>query len=73
MRWLEEKTPVVEDTVKEVDVAAKEVVPETLHPICLEKHLNSELAKTSRVTSSPLAQETRAKMRTCFARLMKRW
>jgi hypothetical protein len=29
--------------VHEVDVAAKEVEPETLHPMCLERHLNLEL------------------------------
>jgi hypothetical protein len=27
LRWLEEKTPVAEDTVQEVDMAAKEVEP----------------------------------------------
>ena len=64
MRWLEEKTPVAKDAVQEVDVATGEVEPETLHPMCLERHLNSELARTLRVTSSPLAQETRAKMGT---------
>ena len=53
MRWLAEKTLVVEDAVQEVDVAAEEVEPETLHPMCLERHLNLELARTSRVTSSP--------------------
>jgi hypothetical protein len=74
-RWLEEKTLVAEEMVQEVDVTAKEVKPETLHPMCLERHLNSELAKTlrSRVTSSPSAQEKRAKKETCFARLRKRW
>ncbi len=73
MRWLEEKTPVAEDMVQEVDMVAKEVEPETLHPMCLERHLNLELARTSRVTSSPSAQETRrAKMETCFAHLRKR-
>jgi hypothetical protein len=64
-------TPFAEDVVKEVDVAAKEVKPETLNPMCLERHLNSELARTLRVASSPLAQETRAKMETCFACLRK--
>jgi hypothetical protein len=73
LRWLEEKTPVAEDVVQEVDVVAKEVEPETLHPMCLERHLNSELARTLRVTSSPLTQETKAKMETCFAHLRKRW
>ncbi len=73
MRWLEEKTLAVEDAVQEVDVAAEEVEPETLHPMCLERHLNSELARTLRITSSPSAQETRAKMGTCFAPLRKRW
>jgi hypothetical protein len=66
LRWLKEKTLVVENMVQEVDMAAKEVKPETFHLICLEWHLNLELAMTSRVTSSPLAQETRAKMETCF-------
>jgi hypothetical protein len=61
LRWLEEKTLVAEDTVQEVDVAAMEVDSETLHPMCLERHLNLELARTLRVTSSPLAHETRAK------------
>jgi hypothetical protein len=63
-RWLKEKTQVTEDTVQEVDVAAKEGMPETLHPMCLKRHPNLELARTLRVTSSPLAQETRAKMGT---------
>jgi hypothetical protein len=59
LRWLEEKIPVAEVTMQEVDVAAEEVEPETLHPMCLdlERHLNSELARTLRVKSSPLAQE----------------
>jgi hypothetical protein len=35
-RWLKETTLVVEDAVQEVGVVAKEVKPETLHPICLE-------------------------------------
>jgi hypothetical protein len=39
-RWLEEKTLVAEDVVQEVDAVAKEVEPETLHPMCLERHLN---------------------------------
>ncbi len=52
MRWLEEKTLVAEDTVQEVDVVAKEVEPGTLHPMWLERHLNLELARTLRVTSS---------------------
>jgi hypothetical protein len=73
MRWLKEKTPVAEDAVQEVDVAAKEVKPGTLHQMCLERHLNLELARTSRVTSSPLAQETRPTMETCFVRLRRRW
>ncbi len=73
MRWLEEKTLVIEDAVQEVDMAAKEIKPETLHPMCLERHLNSELARTSRVTFFPSAQETRAKIETCFAHLSKRW
>jgi hypothetical protein len=73
LRWLEEKTPGAEDMVQEVGVVAKEVEPETLHPMCLERHLNLELARTLRVTSSPSAQETRANMETCFARLKKRW
>jgi hypothetical protein len=47
----QEKTLVPEDAVQEVDVAAKKVEPETLHPMCLERHLNLELARTSRVTS----------------------
>ncbi len=47
-------------------MVAKEVEPETLQPMCLERHLNLELARTLRVTSYPLAQETRAKMETCF-------
>jgi hypothetical protein len=64
LRWLEEKTPVAEDAVQEVDMAAKEVEPEILHPMFLERHLNLELARTLRVTSLPLAQETRAKMET---------
>jgi hypothetical protein len=72
LRWLEEKTPVAEDAVQEVDMVAKEVNPETLHPMCLERHLNFELARTLRVTSSPSAQETRAKMETCFAPLRKK-
>ncbi len=72
-RWLKERTLVVEDTVQEVEMAAKEVEPETLHPMCLERHLNSELARTSRITSSPAAHETRAKMETCFTHLRKRW
>ncbi len=72
MRWLEEKMPAAEDAVQEVDVVAEEVKPETLHPMCLERHLNLELARTLSVTSSPLAQETRANMETCFARLRKR-
>ncbi len=59
--------------MQEVAVAAKEAEPETLHPMCLERHLNSELARTLKVTSSPSAQETRAKMETCFAHLRKRW
>jgi hypothetical protein len=50
---LEEKTPVAEGEVQEVDVAAEEFKPETLHPMCLERHLNSELAWILRVTSSP--------------------
>ncbi len=54
-------------------MAAEEVKPETLHPMCLERQLNSELARTLRVSSSPSAQETRAKMEVCFARLKKRW
>ncbi len=58
--------------MQEVDVAAKEVEQETLHPMCLKRHLSLELARTSRVTSSQLAQETRAKMETCFACLRKR-
>ncbi len=49
MRWLEEKTPVAEEAVQEVVAAAKEVEPETLHPMCLERHLNLKLAMTSRV------------------------
>jgi hypothetical protein len=64
LRWLEEKTPVADDMVQEVGMVAKEVLLETLHPNCLERHLNSELAITLRVTSSPSAQETRAKMET---------
>ncbi len=59
--------------MQEVDVAAKEVEPKTLHPMCLEKHLNSELARTLKVTSSLSAQETRTKMDTCFAHQRKRW
>ncbi len=51
MRWLEEKTPVAEDRVQEVEVLAKEFKPETLHTMCLERHLNPELARTSRITS----------------------
>ena len=39
MRWLEEKMPAAEDAVQEVDVVAKEVKPETLHPMCLERYL----------------------------------
>ncbi len=73
MRWLEEKTPSAEDMVQEVGGGAEEVKLETIHPMCLERHLNPELARTLRVTSSPLAQETRAKMETCFAHLRKRW
>ncbi len=73
MRLLDEKTPVTEDAVQEVDVVAKKVEPETLHPMCLENHLNLELARTLRVTSSSLAQESRAKMETCFAHLRRRW
>jgi hypothetical protein len=46
---------------------AKEIVPETLHLMCLKRHPNLEPARTLRVTSSPLAQKTRAKMGTCFA------
>jgi hypothetical protein len=72
LKWFEEKTLGTEDMVQEVDMAAKEIKPET-HPMCLERHLNLELARTSRVTSSPLAQETRAKMETCFACPGKRW
>jgi hypothetical protein len=49
-RWIEEKTPIAEDVVQEVDVVAKEAKPETLLPICLERHLNLELARTSRVS-----------------------
>jgi hypothetical protein len=59
--------------VQEVDVVAKELKPEILHPMFLERHLNSELARTLRVTSSPSAQKTREKMETSFARLRKRW
>ncbi len=44
MRWLKEKM-VAKDAVQEVDVAAKEVELNTLHPMCLERHLNSELAR----------------------------
>ncbi len=73
MRLLEKKTPVTEDLVQEVDMAANWVKAETLHPVCLERHLNLELARTSRVASSPSAQETRAKIETCFACLRKRW
>ncbi len=73
MRWLEEKIPVAKDVMQEVDMAAKAVKPEMLHPMCLEWHLNSELARTLRVTSSPSAQETRAKMEKCFAHLRKTW
>ncbi len=64
MRWLEEKPPVTENGVQQVDVVAKVAKLGTLLPMCLERHLNSELARTSRVTSSPSAQETRAKMST---------
>ena len=56
-----------------MDVAAEEVEPETLHPMYLERHLNPELARTLRVTSSPSVQETRAKMGTCFTGPRKRW
>jgi hypothetical protein len=73
LRWLEKKTPVIEDAVQEVNVVAKEVKPDTLHPICLVSHLNLELAMTSRVTCSPLAQEIRTKIERCFAHLRKRW
>ncbi len=73
MTWLKEKTPVAEDVVEEVDIAAEDVKPETLHPMCRERHLNLELARTSRVTSSPSDQETRAKMETYFTRLRRRW
>jgi hypothetical protein len=52
----------MEDAVQEVDMVAKEVKPKTLHPMCLERHLNLELARTLRVTSLSLAQEARAKI-----------
>jgi hypothetical protein len=45
--------------VQEVDVGAEEIQPGTLHSMCLEMHLNLELARTLRVTSSALADETR--------------
>ncbi len=50
--------------MQEVGVVDKEFELETLHKMCLERHLNLEPARTLRVTSSPLAQETRAKMGT---------
>ncbi len=59
--------------MQEVDVEAEEVKPGTFHPMCLERHLNLQLARTLRVTSLPQAQETRAKMKTCIAHLRKRW
>ncbi len=75
MRWLKEETPVMEDAVQEVEEPAKEVAPleAALHQACPRGHQNSGPARNLRVTSSPSAQGTRARMGTCSARPRRRW
>ncbi len=61
--------------MQEVDEPAKEVVPveAACHQTCPGGHQNSEPARNLRVTSSPLARGTRARMGTCVTRPKRRW